>query len=99
MNAAAPTPARASTTTARIARFTGQIFSLHRGCSRTDPAAPVEEVLQDHGRGSGVQLRFALPPVALADGKAALGLATRQAFVLRVDRRSCQLPQFADERL
>src|SRR5213596_1772626 len=44
-------------------------------------ANAVQVILEDHGRGCGVEPSFALAPVALPQGEAALGFAARQPFV------------------
>ena len=57
----------------------------------------VEEVLQDHRGGGGVEARLALAPVPLADAQAALGLDAGQALVLDEHRQRRPRPEPGDE--
>src|SRR4051794_37304953 len=57
----------------------------------------VQIVLQDNGCGRSVEPRLAGSPVFVANGKAALGFAARQALVLQRDRKVSPGTEFPRE--
>ena len=58
---------------------------------------PIEMVLQDHGRRSGIEPGLPFFPVTLPECKAAFRFAAAQPFVLDVDRYRHATPQRGDE--
>ncbi len=61
------------------------------------PARPVQVILQNHGRGRGVQLCLALAPVAFPARQPALGFAAAEPLVLQHDRPVDEAAEFACE--
>src|SRR5262245_41083296 len=61
-------------------------------------ALPIEIVLQNDRRRSGVELRLSTAPVPLARGQAALGFPARQALINSHNRKACPGRKCFDER-